>query len=565
MLKSVLAVSVVLVLGLSAGAQTTYYVDALTGNDSFPGTSPSFPFLTISHAAVVASANDGGTIRINPGDYDLAHESSGLGTGFPIVVDSEPLTFEAGGAANPRIGGDIASSAVEALFEVRSTGSGRLDATFRNLDFAGEDTPSTDAPGALLVETRDGAISTVTVDNCTIERSEMNASGTGGHPSIRGIGGPVPVGTADFNPPSLKLIVIGCTIEPNEPGGVVVDIGTDCIGGAARAAIDLRVQDSSFTLQNGDGALSAIDLLLDAYDPVTSSGLHADAICSITYNTIDSSAASGPSAGFATGLRLGGDARHGGDVTMSHTNTLVRYNSIHGCNDAGILFFADQDEHSTANIQSWRTDNNLVSENLGPGIVVDGGDLLELPPYIRLALRGNAIVDNASSGVLAKNIDASQQGNLDVLNCTIASNAGYGIEVDSGSWASYVGYVNNNIVWGNSIGGASGWNPCSGPYGTDGFVNNDWQDVLACVSTGCTPNAATSFNVSIDPLFFDPASGNYLLTSGSCCIDRGENSVAGPDTAHFERDIQGDRRRVDGDGDPEETIVADMGADEFIP
>src|SRR5262249_48360498 len=64
-------------------------------------------------------------------------------------------------------------------------------------------------------------------------------------------------------------------------------------------------------------------------------------------------------------------------------------------------------------------------------------------------------------------------------------------------------------------------------------------------------------NISLDPLFANTTGGDYHLQPGSPSIDAGDNQALNlPDT-----DIDGDPRILDGDGN--ETVVVDMGADEF--
>jgi len=65
-------------------------------------------------------------------------------------------------------------------------------------------------------------------------------------------------------------------------------------------------------------------------------------------------------------------------------------------------------------------------------------------------------------------------------------------------------------------------------------------------------------NIDANPLFVNPAAGNYHLQTSSPCIDAGTN-VGAPN-----KDIEGNPRPIDGDGDG--TAITDMGAyEEYAP
>ena len=74
----------------------------------------------------------------------------------------------------------------------------------------------------------------------------------------------------------------------------------------------------------------------------------------------------------------------------------------------------------------------------------------------------------------------------------------------------------------------------------------------------CSDKTGMVGNISDDPLFIDPAQGDYHLQQGSPSIDKGDNQAPNlPDT-----DIDGNPRILDGDGNGTATI--DMGVDEFL-
>ncbi len=67
-------------------------------------------------------------------------------------------------------------------------------------------------------------------------------------------------------------------------------------------------------------------------------------------------------------------------------------------------------------------------------------------------------------------------------------------------------------------------------------------------------------HVSADPLFVDPAAGNYALSANSTCVDAGNPQFV---AAAGETDFAGNRRVVDGNCDG--TAVVDIGPYEYAP
>lgn len=136
-----------------------------------------------------------------------------------------------------------------------------------------------------------------------------------------------------------------------------------------------------------------------------------------------------------------------------------------------------------------------------------------------------------------------------IVNNTIENNrALYGGGIYCGS---DLAFIENNIVSNSGAGGgiraASGIQPAS-----------DFNDVWNNTGGNYEPAALQGLHdVSMDPHFVGPGTGDYRLRSFSACLDRGDN-----DASHLPAvDLDGKPRIFDGDGD--EAAVVDLGAYEF--
>ena len=131
-----------------------------------------------------------------------------------------------------------------------------------------------------------------------------------------------------------------------------------------------------------------------------------------------------------------------------------------------------------------------------------------------------------------------------VQNCTfvenVAGTSGGGLRLEHGVDVS----LTNCILWNNSA-------PTGAQYSSSGSsVKVYYSDVMGSLGWGT--------NIDTDPLFQDPAAGDYHLQSDSPCVDTGDPGFSGQPN---EADIDGQMRVWDGDNDG--VAVVDMGCDEF--
>jgi len=139
-------------------------------------------------------------------------------------------------------------------------------------------------------------------------------------------------------------------------------------------------------------------------------------------------------------------------------------------------------------------------------------------------------------------------GNVTIINSTLSGNSGTGIW---NYW--YEGYtcsltIKNSILWGDS-----------------GGEIYSWSNIAVSISySNIQGGYAGMGNINSNPLFIDPANGDYHLQSISPCIDAGDNTAV---PSEFTADLDGDPRFTDdqniadtGHGTPP---IADMGAYEY--
>jgi len=177
--------------------------------------------------------------------------------------------------------------------------------------------------------------------------------------------------------------------------------------------------------------------------------------------------------------------------------------------------------------------NCMIRNNSGG----DGGGLFLIEGTARL--KNCLLVGNSATDGGGINVFATASG-LQLTNCTIAENtaldAGGGVLGEGSSIPS----LKNCVVWGNEPDNLRVF------YAT---AEVSWSNI-----EGGWPGDG---NIDSDPLFADPAGGDYRLTAGSPCIDAGSNEAA----VGVPTDLDGNLRLWDGDDVP--GAVVDMGAYEF--
>ena len=164
--------------------------------------------------------------------------------------------------------------------------------------------------------------------------------------------------------------------------------------------------------------------------------------------------------------------------------------------------------------------------------------------YSSPTITNSLIVDN-SSVYGGGGIYNSNHCSPTITNCTIAGNIdGSGAAGILNEENSYP-HITNSIIWGNTA-------PIEPQMYSD---ESSTPTVTYCDFQG---GFSGEGNIDSDPVFADPAQGNYHLQKASPCIDAGNNDAEElPDT-----DFDGNSRIIDGDNDGVSTV--DIGADEYV-
>jgi hypothetical protein len=196
-------------------------------------------------------------------------------------------------------------------------------------------------------------------------------------------------------------------------------------------------------------------------------------------------------------------------------------------------------------------------------------------------LSNSLIINNTSDGYpynsgYGGGVFSSFGVNMIVENCVIAGNSssvGGGICV-AGTWqAIYIAEVRvfNSIIYGNLAGDLYNDGAAIESYGevvfeitnsvVFGNVQNNFDDEYQWLGVNVTVNQNLDScdaygNIVMDPMFVNPATGDYHLSPGSPAIDAGDNLIVTAVT-----DLENNQRIWDGNNDNES--VVDIGCYEF--
>ncbi len=185
--------------------------------------------------------------------------------------------------------------------------------------------------------------------------------------------------------------------------------------------------------------------------------------------------------------------------------------------------------------------NNLVANNMGAGIVTQGGFV----SVIGNVVKGNAGAGISAGGKVINNVVCGNYTGIEcqpfalILNNTITSNAYLGLY-----FSDYVA-VYNNIIAFNGHGISSGFSEVNPQLRNNCIYGNSQADYLYIKNyTGI------GGNISIDPLLASTAFGDVHIQPGSPCIDAGDST-------------QVEKKVLDMDGQARVIgLGVDIGADE---
>jgi hypothetical protein len=528
--NSLLAGLMAAALAASAAAGDIWVDD--DGSNSLGDGSSEYPYMTVTWVLTNNLTSAGDVIKLKAGTYDEA-----LGEVFPLSLPSEVdligTEFDTNGEPLALIGGDVDSSSVVALVLANATVANRAGIAIEGLRFVGQDTASVDAPSAVKVISRAGYDASVTIEGCLVERSEMNDGSSADRAAL----------LFDLGHGESTITVQDCTVHAWSCAGIEVVAGTGT---------------SETTWTQGWVKVLGCTLLVEG-DEHADYGFRWSAEGDVWVNEchpvlrgnfIDASGATG-AGGMDKGISIA-IANTAGYVSVDHPEFEISRNQIVGCTLDGIELYNDPREDGSGHMSIWNFERNRVHGCGRSGLRVQKQDLGQYGGYINVVAKSNWWVGN-DVGIQAV---GEASGPLILINETIAGNDTWGLQLvtEDGNAPGGPGAMINCIVFGNG-----------GCTNCDQFDpgDADWPNANTMLEYCDFDNwSGGQGNIDQPPNFVNAGAGNYHLAGNSPCIDAGDNTPDNGETI-TDLDIDSNDRTVDGDGD--NRVHVDMGADEYEP
>lgn len=193
------------------------------------------------------------------------------------------------------------------------------------------------------------------------------------------------------------------------------------------------------------------------------------------------------------------------------SNQLIEYNEIYDWSGTGIQVYTSGTgpTDSTVIRYNWIHDSSGSygapgdGRNGAWGIVVASGDNLQVYGNVISNLRGVVNGPNVTNSPYSILVHRSAT-NAKVYNNTIYNNPAPGVVVHASG-----AIIKNNIFWKNS-----------------GIIDDHGTGVAIIASNNLCDTGAPGCSVISNPLFVDPAGGNFQLQAGSPAINAGASSIA---------------------------------------
>ncbi len=508
--------------------------DIWVDDDGDNGGTGSFtqPYKTITWVLANNLAAAGDVIKLKAGTYDEALGES-FPLGLPDQVDLVGTEFDTNGVPLARIGGDVDSSSDVALVFVDASEVRRVGILIEGITFVGQDTSGIDAPSAVKAVARNGHDANVTVESCVVERSEMHDGGVADRAAM----------LFDLGYGYSTMTIQNCTIHASPRAGVEVVAGT---GTSATTFTEgwVKVFGNTVLVEGAEQAEYGIRWGAEGAAWV------AEGHPVIRGNVIDSTGATG-SGGIGTGISVA-IANTDGSVSVDHFEFEIARNNVTGCTLDGIELYNDPRENGEGHMSIWNFQRNRVSGCGRAALRIQKKDQGPDDGYINVISKSNWWVN----GTIGVQLVGFGDGPILLINDTISGNADWGIQLLSvgSSVPEGPGGIINCIIWGN--GGCSN---------CDQFDPGaaDWPGANTLIEFCDFDNwSGGEGNIDVNPAFVNAANGDLHLGSSSQCIDAGDNTPENGETL-TDLDIDNEDRTIDGDGD--NRVHVDMGADEYDP